>query len=290
MNNQTPTRNRESAKHSLRIKVLLEKLRSKLKNFSVLGNGEIVLGQLKDVYLDPARQLNLAIADATTLDRPRLFLLRSTHIQKVDYTSKSLYVDIDKTEVNALPEYKSPKLAEVPVEELPSISATRQASQTEMMLSPTESPDELEEPESDLPDVLEEEVIRLLEERLVVDVTKQKVGEVIVRKEIVTEIIEVPVRREKLIVEQVSPERRQLAEIDLGHADTSDVNLLDVTSRKSRSTVSGTFASPKTASLVLDAIAKQRNHNCKQVRVEMVVDDAEHQQTYQEWFDRCSGT
>lgn len=290
MNNQTPTRQRESTKHSLRIKVLLEKLRSKLKNFSVVGNDGLFLGQLRDVYLDSARQLNLAIADATTLDGPRLFLLRSTHIQKVDYASKSLYVDINKREVDTLPEYKSQKLAETPVEHLSSSSATHQSSQPEVMLTPTESPENLEESELDIPDVLEEEVIRLLEERLVVDVTKQKVGEVIVRKEIETEIIEVPVRREKLIVEQVSPERRQLAEIDLGHTDTSRIELPDVTSRKSRSTVSGTFASPKTASLVLDAIAKQQNHKCKQVRVEMVVDDAEHQQTYQEWFDRCSGT
>jgi len=63
---------------------------------------------------------------------------------------------------------------------------------------------------------LEEEIIRLLGERLVVDRGKRKIGEVIVRKEIETRMIQVPVRREKLIVEQVSPERKQLAEINLG--------------------------------------------------------------------------
>jgi stress response protein YsnF len=38
---------------------------------------------------------------------------------------------------------------------------------------------------------------------------------VVVRKEIETEIIEVPIQREKLIIEQVGDEPRTLAEIDL---------------------------------------------------------------------------
>jgi hypothetical protein len=58
--------------------------------------------------------------------------------------------------------------------------------------------------------------IQLLEERLVVDLQSRKTGEVIVRKEIETQIVEVPIRREVLIVEQISPEFKQLAVIDLG--------------------------------------------------------------------------
>jgi len=37
--------------------------------------------------------------------------------------------------------------------------------------------------------------------------------------------VQVPVRHEKLIVEQVSPERKQLAEIDLGQEEFSGVEL-----------------------------------------------------------------
>lgn len=70
--------------------------------------------------------------------------------------------------------------------------------------------------------VIQEEVIPVREERLVVDHKRQKAGEVVVRKEIETEIIEVPVQREKLIVEQVGAEPRQLAEIDL--ADEESLN------------------------------------------------------------------
>jgi len=75
------------------------------------------------------------------------------------------------------------------------------------------------------PEILTPDIIRLLEERLVVDRSKRKVGEVIIRKEIETRIIQVPVRREKLIIEQVSPERKQLVEIDLGQAEIAGIEL-----------------------------------------------------------------
>jgi Domain of unknown function (DUF2382) len=74
--------------------------------------------------------------------------------------------------------------------------------------------------ETSLPRVSAEEVIPLLAERVVVDRHKRKVGEVVVRKVIETEIIEVVVRREKLIVEQVSPNYQKLAVIDLGETTT----------------------------------------------------------------------
>jgi stress response protein YsnF len=67
--------------------------------------------------------------------------------------------------------------------------------------------------------IVEEETIPLKEERLMVDRHRRKTGEVIVRKEIETEIIEVPVQREKLIVEQVGDRPRKLAEIDLAEGE-----------------------------------------------------------------------
>ncbi|MBL1178885.1 PRC-barrel domain-containing protein [Pantanalinema sp. GBBB05] len=63
--------------------------------------------------------------------------------------------------------------------------------------------------------IRDEMVIPLREERVIVDRKKRKAGEVVVRKEIETEIIEVPIQRERLIVEQIGDEPRTLAEIDL---------------------------------------------------------------------------
>ncbi len=172
-----------------------------------------------------------------------------------------------------------------------------------VMLTPSESNDNQKEAaleslveSASTTEVLEDELIRLLGERLVIDRSKRKVGEVIVRKEIETRMVQVPVRREKLIVEQVSPERKQLAEIDLGQGEITGIELTqtatpdpELTSLDSHLTVRGEFNSPKIASLLLNAIALERRHGCQKVRVEIVVEDAERQKTYQEWFERCSG-
>ncbi|UKO97734.1 YsnF/AvaK domain-containing protein [Nostoc sp. UHCC 0870] len=139
----------------------------------------------------------------------------------------------------------------------------------------------------------EEKIIRLLEEQLVVDNNKHKIGEVIIRKVIETTMVQVPVRREKLIVEQITPDHRQLAEIDLRCGEINGVELTQsdrsgLNSQLSGLSVSGCFISPKIASLLLNAIALERNHGCQQVLVSISVDNEENQKKYQEWFDRCS--
>lgn len=136
--------------------------------------------------------------------------------------------------------------------------------------------------------IVEEEIIRLLEERLIVDRNKRKVGEVIVRKVVETRTVEVPVRREKLVVEQVSPEQKQLAEIELGQGEITGVELAQVAGLNGESIVGGEFTSLRAASLLLDTIARQQRHGCRKVRIELVLEDSGHQATYQEWFDRCS--
>jgi hypothetical protein len=150
--------------------------------------------------------------------------------------------------------------------------------------------DSIESPRTEL---VEEEVIRLLAERLIVDRSKRKVGEVIVRKEVETRMVEVPVRYEKLIVEQVSPEHKQLAEVLLGDGGITGIELAQSVNSQAQPTdnsiVSGEFDSPKNASLFLNAVALQRHHGCAKVRVELVLEDAGLQKTYQEWFDRCTG-
>lgn len=288
MTNSASLNKLDSYQHNLRIKVLLEKLKSKLKNFSVLDRQGFVMGRVKDVVIDSARQLNLVVSEADNYNDHRLFLLRSSHIQQVDSENKSAIVDLSKAEIDNLPEYKpsekqdaEPKIGSQKPTGIPS-----NISEMPVVNEANKAPTEYYEPL----DVVEEEVIRLLEERLVVDVKKQKLGDVIVRKEVETRIIQVPVRREKLIVEQVGPERRQLAEIDLGQAEEIlEVEPAQIASENNQPTVSSIFNSPKTASLLLDAISKQRNHGCKYVRVEIVLEDDAHQQTYQEWFNRCSG-
>lgn len=284
----------ESVKDSTRIDALVEKLKSKLKDFAVMDRQGELVGEVKDLVLDTNRQLNLVVSKMVGDQGSRLFLLISKLIQKIEPSTKSIFVDINKAKIEQLPEYIKIETPGMEISEVPNTPVTPTPISSESANIQAKLDDEQKVVSSKTLEAPEDDIIRLLEERLLVDSSKRKVGEVIVRKEIETRMVQVPVRREKLIVEQVSPERKQLAEIDLGLAEVTGIELAETASPKTEigsldeATVSGEFNSPKIASLLLNAIALERRHGCQKVRVEIVVEDAERQKTYQEWFDRCS--
>lgn len=381
MNNETPRQQLESIKETAQINRSVEKLRIKLKNFTVIDSQSETIGEVQDIILGTNRQINFVISQNNNDQSSRQFLLISKLVQKVDPSNRSVIVDISKAEIDALPEYvkqetpgmETPELpdnsetpayeaadkditidsdfypsvmpaantdnfnvdtlemgstsdlsldeidiseeditidsdfysseiapatnAEVDIDDLFNLASEETVSTSDVGLADTQQWDDLID--TDTSEVLEEELIRLLGERLIVGRSKRKVGEVIVRKEIETRMIQVPVRREKLIVEQVSPEHKQLAEIDLGEEEISGIELTaaEMSGTKmpalaradNELTVTGEFTSPKIASLLLNAIALERRQGCKKVRLEIVVEDVERQKSYQEWVDRASG-
>lgn len=132
--------------------------------------------------------------------------------------------------------------------------------------------------------------VQLLQEQLIVNRHKRKIGEVVVRKEVKTRLVQVqvPVRQEKLIVEQVSPELKQLAEIELGDDRRA---ISDWTGERTENIdiqylIEGEFSSPRVASDVLAAIALEKAHGCKRIRVEIWLEDSQLQDSYQDMFDR----
>ena len=136
-------------------------------------------------------------------------------------------------------------------------------------------------------------IIPLLEERLVVDRHKRKVGEVIVRKEIETYIVEVPVRREKLIVEQVSPEFKQLAVVDLGQVQADDIGVsnastLGTPNNHLSSAISAKFTSAHAAIEFLEAIAAHSNSDSTAVQISLVLADKNMKAAYQRWLEQHS--
>ncbi len=310
---------------------LVEKLRQRLKNFAVVDRQGERLGEVKDIILDANSQLNLVVVRLGNNLNPQQFLLISKLIKKIEPANKTVLVDIDSKMTN-FPEYIAPETSdEALAEKLDNskpdtsgdsdrIDVTSTANEdldlqstpvfeTNNMQNEVQSGINLEPSQQQV--VLDEDIIRLLEERVVVERGKRKIGEVIVRKEVGTRMVQVPVRYEKLIIEEVGSEPRQLAEIDLSLAPVSQDDLPDtaVTTTKTISsdeqsvtaitedkntslngelTVSGKFSSPKIASLILNAIAMERRHGCKQIRVEIVVEDEERKKTYQEWFARTS--
>ena len=131
-------------------------------------------------------------------------------------------------------------------------------------------------------------ILRLLEEKLVVERKKRKVGEVIVRKVIETRMVQVPVRKEKLIVEQLDPQHQQLAEIDLGEETILNIES-ESNHRDAQSIVTAEFPYPELASDALRAFSFQKPQGCREIRIEIVLEDPQLQETYQSMFDRWSG-
>ena len=313
--------NNESSQNNPRINTLAEKLKSKLKNFTVVDRQGQLIGRVNDLILDDQRQLNLVVYRLST-DQGYTFLLQSKLIQNIDPLNQSVLVGMDKVEIENLPEYATTGTLDTELPEILNMPLTSIAIDEDI----TDSEDDAVEENLDIdyssvpivatlesqaiqddddiklnvdaPQLLEEEIIRLLGERLVVEHKKRKIGEVIVRKEIEIRMVQVPVRREKLIVEQVSPEHKQLAEIILDQED-SGIELTEaattdtaskITTNLDEPIVRGEFNSPKIASLLLNAIALERQHGCKRIRVEIVVEDPERQKIYQEWINRSSGS
>ncbi|MFN6464368.1 MAG: YsnF/AvaK domain-containing protein [Nostoc sp. DedVER02] len=296
------TKNIGQARSDFRTSTSLADLRKKVNNFTVFDRQGQLVGVVHDLIVDNNRRLNLVISNQVspqTLEygqqlankHPSLFRLQSQRIKKIDKPTKSVFIDLNKSEIEYMPEYletgtpgdsyQQPAPYVAPLSD----NSTEQLVNEQTINSPVEAINSEE--------VSEEQIIRLLEERLLVESSKRKVGEVIVRKVIETRMVQVPVRRERLIVEQISPEHKQLAEIDLDQGEISGIDLtgvegLEVTPFDSGLTVSGEFSSPKTASLLLNAIALEQNHSCDRVRITIAVEDESHQQKYQEWFDRCS--
>lgn len=315
MNNSLFSGHSQSGQKQVRLDTLVHKVRAKLNNFAVRDNQGELVGEVRDVQLTADRQLQFVVALTDAHQGFRLVSLTSKSIDRIDSPNRSVLTHLSAEEMVQLPESSLLTTGEPAFSTLPAKPVTLPFESSQQLNSrqsynsnsnPMESfTNSTPTPNSTLPlqnslepdgiddtaitQVVEEEAIRLLEERLVIDRSKHKIGEVIVRKAVETHIVEVPVRREKLIVEQISPEHRQLAEIDLSQGDLSAVELADAMSADSQQgVVRGEFTSPSAASQFLDAIAKTHRHGCEKIHIEIVLSDPKLQETYADWLAQYS--
>ncbi|MEG4112122.1 MULTISPECIES: DUF2382 domain-containing protein [unclassified Microcoleus] len=290
MNRQASAEKIATAKSITRLNRVPEKVRTKLKSFTVKDNQGHLVGKVKDVYFDTNGQLNFVVAGLGS-ENTRTFLLSIKLLKKVDYHQKALFVSINSDGVDMLPvvsakgahpylENASETHSEFSNSELTNPS-TVMSNLTDADL--TDPNLETNEDEENL-DIVDREVIRLLEERLVINRSKRKVGEVIVRKEIETRMVQVPIQWEKLIVEQVGDDPKVLAEIDLGEGNITGIDLREIQSDRQQPTVKAEFTSVQKASKILNSIASQPRHGCVKVRLELVLEDKQLEDTYQKWM------
>lgn len=115
--------------------------------------------------------------------------------------------------------------------------------------------------------------ISLLEERLIARIDRHKVGEIVIRKEVETQVIEIPIRREKLIVEQISPVYKQIAIIDLSSDRDLSIETNTETSYKSSELIfKEEFESVKSAIEFLEAIVHLPDAAQANVKIEIKKD------------------
>ncbi len=134
--------------------------------------------------------------------------------------------------------------------------------------------------------------ISLLEEKLVVKRRQLKVGEVIVRKEVETRMVHLPIRREKLIIEKVGVTNEYLTEIDLGEGEINGVKFSELSNTNDIYQVQSGFVSLEAVKQLLAKIddfkdqPKDRSNlkNVK-VRLEIITDNSQSQQTFQDLCD-----
>jgi stress response protein YsnF len=222
---------------------------------------------------------NLPSYSSASLDKQ---LLSHTHHESAgEIRSTTFQVTSTPLEISAPLEASMP--LESRVEVIPGLQEQVVSSQLELTAQPIGSEHEAIAPLTSQTMMvansqgLDEKDIRLLEERLVIDRKRHKIGEVIVRKQVETHFIQVPVKREKLVVEQISPEHKQLAVINLRQEGTDTIELHDVTETSSittdatdstaQSTISGEFASINSAIQFLQAIANQPNSSYGRIHI-----------------------
>lgn len=294
MNSQTSATKIEAAQSNTSVNQVPEKVRTKLKSFIVKDRDGELVGKVKDVYFDTSGQLNFVV-DGNNSEKSAFFLLSIKLLKKVDYHEKSLFAKISLEQIEMLPATSvngRQDSLEVSSASTSDLSHKYEVRPQAVMSNQRDTEIQIENQEigenhEDL-DIVDQEVIRLLEERLVIDRSKRKVGEVIVRKEIETRMVQVPIQREKLIIEQVGDDPKVLAEIDLGEGQITGIDLNEIKVEPSEPTVIAEFTSVQKASKMLNLIASQPRHGCVKVRLEIVLENKELEETYKKWFDSDS--
>jgi stress response protein YsnF len=244
-----------------------------IKSLKLYDTHGHLVGDVKHILRDEHNQLQIVFAPPNQ-ENP-LFRVSRNMVRKVDLENNYLVIFMTQNMQQELFKHShdafdciQAELSEVPSDD---------------------SQDEVLNLESEMSDssILDEATIRLLEEQLTVERNSKKVGEVVVRKVVETKTVEVPVRQEKLIVEQIQGDQTEnLAEIDLSSGVVEGTTLQNTPVNSF--SVHGEFISSEAASEILKAISLQKNNGCQNIKIELVVSDSQKQQEYQAMFNRCT--
>ena len=128
--------------------------------------------------------------------------------------------------------------------------------------------------------------IQLLEERLQVDRRKKKIGEVVVRKEVETQIIELPIRREKLVIERIGENTEKLTEVILSEEKINNFGYEELQNTNSLHITKSAYIDIKTAQNLLESLARLSTAKDAKIRIEITSNNSKNQIECQSICDR----
>ena len=249
-----------------------------VQTYSVVDEGGELIGQVERIFKNDVGRIQILFS-LSGQSKP-VFKVHQKSILKVDLENHRFIIKLTdkmRQKLNQYSAYSSESLADY--DNIPSVDYSENEEDDS-----ADRTDELYNQNAD------GETIRLLAERLDVKRDRKKIGEVVVRKQVETEIIEVPVRREKLIIEKAGETNEPLAEIDISSEKVREVKREQTADKSHQVTVKGEFTSLKAAADLLEAISMEDTHGCAKVRVELVLDDPQYQEQYQNLLDRCTNS
>lgn len=178
----------------------VERLSEKLKGFSIKTLDGVLLGHVIDVLANQTGEPEILVSlPEQVADSQKFFFLNTNAVKQVNITDRLLLVP------------ETPGITQLIANAYSSASMPNQSQageDNEITLPLNSNPQPAK--------VVEETTIPLKAEKIVIERERKKVGEVVVRKEVETEYIQVPIKREKLIIEQIGEEEsKRLAEIPL---------------------------------------------------------------------------
>jgi hypothetical protein len=135
-------------------------------------------------------------------------------------------------------------------------------------------------------EIRESQQIPLWAEKLTVNRRQRKVGEVVVRKQVETRMIQVPIKEEKLIIERIGENPEQLAEVVIGTSQINGVPLDKFSQTDTLHITKSHYLSIEMAQNFLKALALLPSAANSTIRLEIISDSSEEQIKHQQICDR----
>ena len=260
----------------------LSKLDKQLISYQVLDRQGIARAEVKDIYYDINNEINLLIELKSINNQLNLYRLEHTDICQINLDDKLILSNLSQQQLENSPLYQT-----VPTHIKEALSQSSLYDDCEM--NPSKDKNNIDiDINQQQSDSLEIEAIPLLEEKLQVTRQKQKVGEVIVRKQVETKIVEVPLRREKLIVERIGKNPEQLTEVVIGSGKVNGFQYNELNDHDRLHLTNSHFLDLPTAHKLLEALTQVSATANTKIRLEIVTDSSEHQLEYQNICNRIA--